>query len=129
MTNRVPVTLVLAAWLAGCQAVPRPRATVTTLYFGLGRADAAAVSPEQWEAFVVAEIVPKFPDGFTLLDGRGRWQERGVGYAEASRLLVVVHAGDRDSDRKLEALRRLYCRQFGQASVLRVDTAASRVAF
>ncbi|GAB4239138.1 MAG: DUF3574 domain-containing protein [Candidatus Methylacidiphilales bacterium] len=94
------------------------------LYFGLSRPDGGVVSSQQWEDFVDDEIVARFPDGFTVIPAEGAWRVKGEEGTrrEPTRILVVIHPGDKASSVCLEALRSAYRRRFGQQSVLRVDS-------
>src|SRR3546814_7042686 len=53
----------------------------SSLFFGAGLPDGGTVTPEDWARFVDTAIAARFPDGFTLLDGEGRSEERRVGKA------------------------------------------------
>jgi hypothetical protein len=131
ITRRVALPLLLVL-LTGCRAVPTisaPPQVVTTLYFGLGLQDGTTLSDTDWNAFVEQEILPRFPDGFTIQSADGHWEHEGKSVHEPSRLFSVVHPADAATDAKLEALRTLYCRQFKQDAVLRIDQPTSRVSF
>lgn len=96
------------------------------LYFGLSRRNAADVSPEEWRAFVLAEVVPAFPGGFTELTAQGFFSEDGKSHQEPVRVLVILNPPEQAAatSRKLDALGRSYCRRFGQDAVLRADSDA-----
>jgi Protein of unknown function (DUF3574) len=44
------------------------------LYFGTARNGRRPVSAPDWAHFVEAQIGPRFPEGFTALQGQGRWR-------------------------------------------------------
>lgn len=91
-----------------------------TLYFGRRRSDGGAVSDTQWRAFVDDAIVPRFPDGFTVLDAEGRWRGGdGAIVSEPSQMVVVLHAGDAAALRAIEEIAAQYAWEFAQESVLR----------
>jgi Protein of unknown function (DUF3574) len=95
----------------------------TELFFGTATPD-GAVTEEQFLAFLDAEVTPRFPDGLTLLKGHGQFTgENGVLIKEDSFLLVLLYPLDsvKESNKRIEAIRRLYKRDFQQESVLRVD--------
>lgn len=98
--------------------------TRTELIFGLSRPDGGAVSPEEWQAFVDREVVPRFPGGFTILPARGQWR----GGWEDSRILLLLHDPTPQADRSIEQIRQSYKRQFDQQSVLRAEV-TERVRF
>ncbi len=87
------------------------------LYFGAGRATARA-----WSAFLSDVVTPRFPDGFTSLDGSGQWRgPRGLA-RERTHVLVIFYRHDATSDARIEAIRGAYRRAFAQVSVLRADS-------
>jgi Protein of unknown function (DUF3574) len=91
------------------------------LMFGTGRPDGAAVGEVEWQAFVDAEVTPRFPDGLTVLTGYGQWRNAHGIRKEGSRVLLIWHAPAADSEAKIEAVRDAYKARFGQHSVMRVD--------
>lgn len=98
----------------------------SSLFFGTAIADQGRVEAADWGRFVDEAIVPRFPDGFTLLAGQGAWRSSRTGEVvrEDSRILVVVHEGDSAPDRALDAIVADYKMRFRQESVLRVDQCA-----
>jgi hypothetical protein len=67
-------------------------------------------------------VTPRFPDGLTALEGYGQWKApSGVIARERSRVLILMHNEDATSDRRIEAIRAAYRRQFHQLSIMRVD--------
>jgi hypothetical protein len=92
------------------------------LLFGLGKQGGGEVSEEEWRAFLETEVTPRFPDGLTVLAAYGQWRNRsGEVSKEPSRVLVIWHRRDADSETAIEAIRQAYKAQFGQESVMRVD--------
>ena len=105
-------------------AAPAQERVVADMYFGRNIGGELGVSDAQWEAFVAAEITPRFPDGLTLLSGRGQFREAdGTIVEETSFVLILFYPyEDRaESSAKIEQIRQLYLEQFDQESVLRVD--------
>src|SRR6202453_636519 len=93
----------------------------TELIFGSERKDLPPVTDAEWQSFVDGEIAQRFPDGFTLLDGQGEWRgSRGV-VREKSHVLILFHPSSQEQDEKIEALRSIYEKRFGQDSVARAD--------
>src|SRR5271156_3095171 len=93
----------------------------TELLFGSERKALPPVSDAEWQSFVDDEIAQRFPDGFTLLDGEGEWRgSRGV-VREKSHVLILWYSASPDSQDKIEALRSIYEKRFGQDSVARID--------
>lgn len=121
-----PLLICLALLLtSGCQSAPAAGAeseqVLTRLYFGLSR-PGGTISAEEFDAFVDAEITPRFPNGFTLIEAQGAWRDRTSGETEreGSRVLEVLHQGEGP----FEALIERYKERFEQQSVLRVDLPA-----
>src|SRR5205807_2487081 len=79
----------------------------------LGVTDAA------WSRFLAREVTPRFPDGLTVLDAAGQWQdkERGLVVREPSKLVMIVTADDAPARGKIEAIVAAYKHQFSQQSV------------
>ncbi|HUJ25983.1 MAG TPA: DUF3574 domain-containing protein [Myxococcales bacterium] len=99
----------------------------STLFFGLSRPGGPDVSAAEFDGFVETQIAPRFPDGFTLLEGAGRWREAGGRVrSEPSRLLIVVHAPG-DADRLLREIAASYRDRFGQEAVLQTDARVDAV--
>lgn len=109
--------------LTACTAAP-PCRNHTQLFFGTAIADSSArVDEAAWRDFVDTAILPRFPDGFTVLDAQGLWRSPVTGRAvsEASRVLLVLHADNAESNGKLDAIAADYKARFRQESVLRID--------
>lgn len=95
----------------------------TELYFGSER-PGPDVSRRDFAQFLDKEITPRFPDGLTLLSGRGQFREAdGTIVEETSFVLILFYPyEDRaESSARIEEIRRLYLDAFDQESVLRVD--------
>jgi hypothetical protein len=104
----------------------------TELFFGTA-APGGAVTDERFLGFLDAEVTPRFPEGLTLFKGHGRFTgENGVLVKEEPFVVILLHPFEqfKASDRKIEAIREAYKRQFQQEAVLRVDYQFSvRVSF
>jgi hypothetical protein len=115
------------------QAVPAPTPSPVTraekyyrteLYMGMSIPGGGTVAGESWEQFLNDVVTPFFPEGFTVLDGRGQYREQsGTIAKEPSHVLVFLY---RRADRKsagdrIESIRSEYKKRFAQESVLRVD--------
>jgi len=97
----------------------------TELYFGLSRSDGRVVKPKEWSAFVRDDIARRFPAGFTVVDAHGQWRDhRGRVVMEATKLLIVFHDGDAESERKLDEIVTAYKTRFGQEAVIRTSQSA-----
>jgi len=97
----------------------------TTLWFGLSRPQGGNVSSMEWMHFIDKEVTPRFKSGLSVYDAQGQWLgENGQSAREKSKALVLVYHFDMEGNDRVEALRTLYKKQFGQESVMRVDTPA-----
>jgi hypothetical protein len=95
----------------------------TELFFGRAR-PGGVITPAQFQAFVAAEVTPRFPDGLTLLAGTGQFRDAGgTTRAEGANVLILLYPlHDEHADRKIDAIRHHYRRRFEQQSVLRADS-------
>lgn len=105
----------------------------TELYMGRSIPGGGIVSDQAWEKFLGGVVTPLFPDGFTVLAGRGQYREAsGVIAKEPSYVLVFLYrkAGRKRARANIEKIRGEYKKLFAQESVLRVDiTKAVLVSF
>ena len=106
--------------LPGTQALVR-----SELYFGRLKPDGTVVTDAEWRAFVAEQVVPRFPDGFTVLDALGQYRGRdGQIIAEPTKILLVVHGPDARPRASVQELRDVYRRLFQQESVLLIESPA-----
>jgi uncharacterized protein DUF3574 len=88
---------------------------------------------EAFKQFLDAVVTPCFPDGLTVLTGKGQFRESdGQIVQETSFVLILLYPLDArtESNVKIEAIRTRYKDAFLQESVLRVDDPrAVRVGF
>ena len=123
-----PATVPAAPTVAVAAEVAPEKWVRTELYFGLApyEAEGLGLSAAEgtWRAFLDEEVTPRFPDGFTVLDGYGQWRE-GAGGAIArlrSRVLVIVHPDTAAKRAEIDALREAYRARTDAKSVLAVET-------
>lgn len=104
----------------------------TELYFGRDKNDGTQVSDEEWEKFIDEVVTPKFPQGLTVLDAKGQWQnDSGKVIKESSKVLILLYPTKfrKSSSRKIEEIRQAYKKMFNQQSVMRVDTRQNYIYF
>lgn len=96
----------------------------TELYFGAQKPDNTEVSDFDFQQFVDNSITPRFPDGLTLLTGRGQFRNsQGQLVRETSRVLVLLYPPQlREANKNIQDIREEYKSAFSQESVLRVDS-------
>jgi len=100
----------------------------TELYMGMSIPGGAMVRDSDWEKFLSDFVTPLFPDGFSVLAGRGQYREAtGTIAKEPSHVLVFLYhrAKRKDAGPKIESIRNEYKKRFAQESVLRVDITKS----
>jgi hypothetical protein len=97
----------------------------TELFFGRNKPDGTEVSEEYFAGFLKEIVTPEFPDGLTVLDGIGQFRDaKGNVIQEKAKVLVLLYSSDKrkQSNRKIELIRKCYKIQFQQESVLRMDS-------
>jgi hypothetical protein len=91
------------------------------LLFGSARNSGATVGEAEWQSFLDSEVVPRFPDGLTVLTGLGQWRSGQGVRKEGARVLLIWAPRRPENDARIEAIRNTYKARFEQESVLRVD--------
>lgn len=131
LAMRLILALIIALLPAACNHAPAPCAVgqprvETQLYFGLNRPGGPAVTPTEWRQFVVAEIAPRFPEGFTVVEGRGHWlgEKSRKLEAEDSRIVTRLHNGTDADNAAINKIADTYKKIFAQEAVLRTDRPA-----
>lgn len=97
----------------------------TELFFGRNKPDGTEVSEEEFSKFLKEIITREFPDGLTILDGIGQFRDaNGEIIREKAKVLVLFYSSNtrKQTNRKIERIRRAYKQEFQQESVLRVDS-------
>jgi uncharacterized protein DUF3574 len=107
-----------AAQNAACNA-PQQSMQQVELMFGRNIAGRLGVSEAAWSRFLAREVTPRFPDGLSVLNAAGQWQdkERGRVVREPSKLIMIVTADDEAARDKIAAIIAAYKQQFHQQSV------------
>ena len=95
----------------------------TEIYFGLRTDGGRLVSEEDWGKFLVEVVVPRFPEGFTVIDGAGRSANaaKSGNPVNPTKILVLVHSNVGDSQDKLAQLKEEYRKRFGSGGVFHTD--------
>jgi hypothetical protein len=99
----------------------------TELYFATGLLGVDEAAQEaRWRDFLDRSVTPRFPDGLTVLDAYGQWQDPGARAPERlrSKLLIVLHDPQPDTLARIEAVRSDWKALSGDDSVLRVTQPA-----
>lgn len=79
----------------------------------------AAAPAGPWADFLAKSVTPRFPDGLSVLEGRGQWRAPGAARIsrEASTLVLILAPMAADLRARLEAVRAEYKVRFHQQSV------------
>jgi hypothetical protein len=96
----------------------------TELYFGRNKPDGKEVSRKDFDEFLSGFVTERFPDGLTVLKGRGQFlNSKGDVERERSVVLILLYPTSARNEKslKIEEIRDEYKRRFMQQSVLRVD--------
>ncbi|MBB3990300.1 DUF3574 domain-containing protein [Croceicoccus naphthovorans] len=103
---------------------------ITRVAFGRARPSGGLVTDPEWIGFRNETINPAFPDGFTVIDGRGGWRDAATGetISEPTTILEVAHDGSEEVLRAIRMVAGSYKIIFGQDAVM-VSTAAANVEF
>jgi hypothetical protein len=101
-----------------CQGSQKPQ-QVVDLLFGRKIGDRVAVSEGAWRRFVAREITTRFPDGLTILEGRGQWLNPNTKRVihEPSIVVMIALPGNADDFDRLNQIAEAYKRQFRQQAV------------
>lgn len=103
----------------------------TELFFGSAR-PGGEVTEAEFKRFLDHCVMPRFPDGLTVLIGLGQFRGAdSVPIVERSMLVILLYPDDarQESHGKIEEIRNAYKELFQQESVLRSDRCCERVGF
>ncbi|HEX3535737.1 MAG TPA: DUF3574 domain-containing protein [Stellaceae bacterium] len=135
---KLHIIATLCIVLAGCaapdalapqaQAQPEPykcllpgeqRMLVAELFFGRDIPGRAPLTDAEWSEFAALTVTPNFPDGFTVFDGDGQWQNPTTGRIARERTKILLVAAKRQPDLapRLQAVIGGYKARFHQQSV------------
>ncbi len=125
---RLMTALVAALMFSGCMSIDIDGVSLcrdenwaeSTLYFGRST-EANPISDEAWKTFVETEVTPRFPDGFSYLDGKGAWYNSAFKRTiyENSTLLIILHPDTRENRMKIAEVADAWRVTFNQQAVLR----------
>ena len=94
----------------------------TELFFGRN-SPAGEISERDFARFLDAVVTPLFPDGLTVIDGKGQFRASANSPVEkeAAKVLVLLYRFSKSESDKVEEIRSRYKAAIAQQSVLRVD--------
>jgi hypothetical protein len=104
---------------APCPFPGQTHMLLAQLFMGLDMPGNATVTPKAWNSFLSSVVTPRFPDGFTVYDAYGQWQDPQTKSInrEASKVIVIAVADTQDSRTKMSEVADDYKKQFQQVSV------------
>jgi hypothetical protein len=129
-------SLLVAAWMGGAACArsggaspgPAPVACAVgdtglvrdLVYFGRNRPDGGTVSDAEWLGFLDSVVTPRFPNGFTVVEGTGQWKgQSGAVERERSAIITLLHTGSATDRDAVAQVAGEYKRRFHQEAVLR----------
>ncbi len=128
---RIAAAVFAAFILAACASTPGSTSACahgeamveTQLFFGLSKPGGGTVGDKHWAQFVADEITPRFPEGFSVIDGAGFWRDGATQrtISEKSKVVVRLHPAAADADKAIADIIDAYKTRFEQEAVLRVD--------
>ena len=92
---------------------------VAELFFGRTIPGRGPSTDAEWRAFAAEIVTPNFPDGFTVFDGEGQWQNPATRQITRQRTKVLLVGARRTPDLgpRLSAVIDAYKTRFHQQSV------------
>ena len=92
---------------------------VTEFFFGRNIPGRGSLTDAEWAKFAADAITSNFPDGFTVLDGDGQWQNPQTGHIGRARTKILLVAAKRSPDlaSRIAAVIDAYKARFHQQSV------------
>jgi Protein of unknown function (DUF3574) len=92
---------------------------VAELFFGRNIRGRGPLSDAEWGRFATETVTPNFPEGFTVFDGEGQWQNTATGSIAHERTKILLIAAKRSPDlaTRLAAVIDAYKTRFQQQSV------------
>jgi hypothetical protein len=132
MRSHLVLWVPIAASLGSCALAEAQDVTCTPpaqsmqqieLMFGRNIGGRLGVSEAAWRRFLAREVTPRFPDGLTVLNATGQWQDkdRGQLVREPSKLVIIVTADEISVGDKIAAIIAAYKQRFRQRSVVAIS--------
>ena len=90
------------------------------IYFGLRLAEGRTVSEDDWNKFLTEIVMPRFPDGLTVIDGVGR-SANAAKAVNPTKILVLVHPNVGDAPQRISEIKAEYRKRFGSSGVFHTD--------
>ncbi len=102
-----------------CLLPSEQRMLVAELFFGRDIRGRGPLGDAEWSEFAAQMVTPNFPDGFTVTDGNGQWQNPATREITRQPTKIVLVAAKRTPDlgARLSAVIDAYKVRFNQQSV------------
>jgi hypothetical protein len=103
-----------------CHAPALPMLRIE-LMFGRNVGDDLAVTEDAWAGFLSNEVVPRFPDGFSVVDAAGPRTDKPTAnlfLAEPSKIIIIIAPDHPETEQRIAAVEAAYKKQFQQQSVV-----------
>lgn len=115
---------------ATCPLPGQKPALVVQMFFGQSIRERGPVTKKEWNAFLRNTVTPRFPDGLTVYDGYGQWQDpqTHVIAREKSKVILIVTADAAPVRQNIADISDAYRNLFRQQSVA-ILTNSACVAF
>ncbi|NJK57576.1 MAG: DUF3574 domain-containing protein [Pleurocapsa sp. SU_5_0] len=109
---------------------PIPELIQEDLYFGRNITGGGEVSEAEFQAFIDAEITPRFPNGLTAYDADGQFLDTtGNLTQEPSQVVSLIFEDTAENEQGIDQIIAAYKQQFQQESVLEVVNEEVKVGF
>jgi len=100
---------------------PEPKLIRVDLFFGRNIPSGGEVSQEQFQEFINDFITPRFPEGLTVFDASGQFQNSaGTIVNEQTKTVTLLLEDTLENELFINEIVRAYVQQFNQESVLQV---------
>jgi len=118
MRQALAAVLLLCSPACFAQDCPVPLKSMlrAELYFGRGIPN-RGVDDTQWTRFAAEVLTAQFPDGLTVLDGRGQWRDGARIIRERSTVVIAVLPNGPQARERIAAAAEAYKTRFHQKSV------------
>jgi hypothetical protein len=103
-----------------CHAPALPMLRIE-LMFGRNIGDDLAVTEDAWAGFLANEVVPRFPDGFSVVDAAGPRTDKPTAnlfVSEPSKIIIIIAPDAPETEQRISAVEAAYKTQFRQQSVV-----------
>ena len=111
--------------MQACHPDVEKSAVFAQLFLGRDIPGRGPVTDDEWSGFVEGVITQHFPQGFTVFDADGQWQDQRTGSIGKERTKILIVSADDEPAlyEKLSHVAQEYQRRFQQKSIRLITTA------